>query len=111
MPFRIVFIEGPETGASYPLPPGQGIVVGRSPTAQVILRDHGVSRAHCQIRACQHYCEVDDLGSTNGTFVNDQRITEGVVRAGDIVALGTSRFQIVEETAEKQDSTVFLPER
>ncbi|MEI8165910.1 MAG: DUF3662 and FHA domain-containing protein [Chloroflexales bacterium] len=62
--------------------------MGRGLSNDVILEDTRVSRHHAQLRYKQRRFWVTDLGSTNGTFVNGQRVTETALRDGDVVSLG-----------------------
>lgn len=75
-----------------PLPPGQVLAVGRedSPLARNLAQYPNVSRRHAELAAAGASVTVTDLGSANGTFVNDRRIEprNGVpARAGDRVRL------------------------
>jgi pSer/pThr/pTyr-binding forkhead associated (FHA) protein len=47
-----------------------------------------VSRLHCQLSAWNDAIEVKDLGSTNGTFVNGERITSTTLHPGDVLKVG-----------------------
>jgi pSer/pThr/pTyr-binding forkhead associated (FHA) protein len=74
------------------LPPGQVLAVGRedSPLARNLAQYPNVSRRHAELAAAGGSVTVTDLGSANGTFVNDRRIEprDGVpARAGDRVRL------------------------
>lgn len=72
-------------------------VLGRDETADLILDDPGVSRHHCEFRVTHEgrhlVCSVRDLRSTNGTFVNGERVTSERLMDGDRVTIGrTSMF-------------------
>lgn len=62
--------------------------IGRSSGAQFILDAALVSRLHCQITARSQLLEVKDLESTNGTFVNGQRVQTGTLKEGDTLSIG-----------------------
>lgn len=62
--------------------------VGRGLDNAVVLEDRRVSRHHAQIRAVEGGHAVVDLGSTNGTFVNGERIMEQRLRPGDVISFG-----------------------
>lgn len=63
-------------------------VLGRGVEADVRLEFPGVSRLHAEIRRQGVWFEVRDLGSTNGTFLNGQRVTQSALSAGDVLRLG-----------------------
>ena len=66
------------------------ITIGRDPNAMVKVMDHGVSRQHAEIFKIGEMCFIRDLKSTNGTFVNDQKVSEELLRAGDQVRIGNT---------------------
>ncbi|MCE9584883.1 MAG: FHA domain-containing protein [Planctomycetes bacterium] len=66
------------------------ITIGRDPNAMVKVMDHGVSRQHAEIFKIGEMCFIRDLKSTNGTFVNDQKVSEELLRAGDAVRVGNT---------------------
>ena len=110
MPFRVECTAGVQKGESYPLDPSKGNILGRSPSNGIYIRDKNVSRAHCQIRIEKGETLVEDLGSTNGTFVNGRRIMEIAVNPGDIIRLGLNEFRLVsyEEDESLTDTTTLL---
>jgi hypothetical protein len=64
------------------------INVGRGLSNDVILEDTRVSRHHVQLRYKNRRFWITDLGSTNGTLVNGERISETALRDGDVISLG-----------------------
>ncbi len=74
------------------------LTVGREAHCDVILDDPKVSRHHGTFLVRNGELHFRDNGSTNGTLVNGQRITEAEVRLGDIIKIGTSEFAILEES-------------
>jgi len=100
MPFAIRIRSGAEEGEVYPLFENREITVGRSPTNNIFIRDKNVSRVHCQIVVASGVCTLTDLQSTNGTFVNGQRVTECRLKPGDELRVGTTLLQL-EEMDEK----------
>ena len=68
--------------------------VGRAPECDIYLDDAGVSRQHARLRPLDYGVEVEDLGSTNGSFINGQRVTVGIAGVGDEVAFDQLRFRI-----------------
>jgi ABC transport system ATP-binding/permease protein len=70
------------------LPPGSIKTIGRSAGAQFIVEAALVSRLHCQLTASGTSLQVQDLGSTNGTFVNGKRVKTGQLKEGDRLSVG-----------------------
>ncbi len=69
--------------------------IGRAPDNTLVLGDSKVSSHHAEIRPEGQYYSLVDLGSTNGTFVNDQPVNSGVPRrlqSGDTIRVGDTRF-------------------
>lgn len=65
-------------------------VLGRGDSAQVRLDDSAVSREHCRIWWDGQRAVLQDLGSTNGTSVNGERVSEWQLADGDVISLGQS---------------------
>lgn len=68
------------------------VVIGRSSECEVRLDDANVSRRHAEVRRIGDGYSLVDLGSTNGTEVNGQRIQETALMNGDVIAVGTTRI-------------------
>ena len=89
----LVIVEGRETGREFPV--SGTTLVGRDPGADLVIADSEVSSRHASFVPADGGITVEDLGSTNGTFVNDQRVT-GTQRlqAGDRVRIGETVVEI-----------------
>lgn len=87
-------LRGPDVGVEYPLQ-GETLTIGRGRRNDIIIQDNEVSRTHCRLMRVLDDYEIHDLESTNGTFVNGQRITgtgwllsgRSVVELGDSITL------------------------
>jgi pSer/pThr/pTyr-binding forkhead associated (FHA) protein len=73
---------------------GRPIIIGRAETCDIVIRDSGSSREHAQLIPSNKSFILIDNYSSNGTFVNGERITKMRVRAGDIVEFGNSYFLV-----------------
>ncbi len=89
------FISGKYQGGEYPLEEGRRIVIGRSSDLDMVLVEEMVSRRHSQIAMQNGIITIEDLGSTNGTFVNGEKIQRATLREGDRVLIGTSILKVV----------------
>jgi pSer/pThr/pTyr-binding forkhead associated (FHA) protein len=74
--------------------PGAVKTIGRASPADFLLDVALVSRVHCRIEAAEDNLEVIDLSSTNGTYVNDKRITRARVTSGDRLRVGRVELTI-----------------
>src|SRR3954469_18365275 len=89
------FISGKYQGGEFPLATQQEIVVGRSSELDMVLVEDMVSRRHARIECTEEQIVIEDLGSTNGTFVNGEKIKRATLKEGDRVLIGTSILKVV----------------
>lgn len=93
----LVFIypTGPQMGARYVLKPGDALI-GRTDECEICNPDGSVSRNHARIEFRDDgYCVVD-LGSTNGTFINNVLKREGKLQDGDYLRIGNCIYRFLE---------------
>lgn len=83
----LVVIYGRDLGKKYQVD-ARSLVIGRSSKSDIPLDGDSVSRSHCKVYESPHGVAIRDLGSTNGTFVNDEQVHEGALHDGDIVKVG-----------------------
>ncbi|MBI3162709.1 MAG: FHA domain-containing protein [Chloroflexi bacterium] len=86
--FQFVMRSGPTPGVTFPLE-GDQLILGRDPSNHVAINDAEISRKHSRLSFQGGKYVLEDLGSTNGTFVNGQRLAGPVVlKPGDVISLG-----------------------
>jgi len=86
--FQFVMRSGPTPGVTFPLE-GDQLIIGRDSSNSVAINDAEISRKHSRLSFQGGKYVLEDLGSTNGTFVNGQRLAGPVVlKPGDVVSLG-----------------------
>ena len=93
--FALRFISGKYQGGEYPLPSEKEIVIGRGGELDIVLVEDMVSRKHAKITTQQGKIVIQDLGSTNGTFVNGEKIKRAKLKEGDRVLIGTSILKLI----------------
>jgi pSer/pThr/pTyr-binding forkhead associated (FHA) protein len=91
-------VEGAEEPFTFRILPGSIKTVGRAARADFIVEAGLVSRLHCRLTAGASELEVVDLESTNGTFVNGERVARASLKHGDRLGVGR-----VELTVDKSD--------
>lgn len=93
--FALRFISGKYQGGEFPIYPDKPIVVGRSSDLDMVLVEDMVSRKHARIAMGGEGIMIEDLGSTNGTFVNGEKVKKAKLKEGDRVLIGTSILKVV----------------
>lgn len=89
------FISGKYQGGEFPLYPDREILVGRSSDLDMVLVEDMVSRKHAKISITGDQIFIQDLGSTNGSFVNGEKIRRARLKEGDRILIGTSIIKVV----------------
>ncbi|MFB1483054.1 DUF4388 domain-containing protein [Corallococcus sp. RDP092CA] len=98
--FALKFISGKYQGGEFPLKANKQIVVGRSSELDMVLVEDMVSRKHAKILFSDGAITIEDLGSTNGTFVNGEKVKQAKLKEGDRILIGTSILKLVHQGAE-----------
>ncbi|MCP4606668.1 MAG: DUF4388 domain-containing protein [Proteobacteria bacterium] len=99
------FISGKYKGGEYVLPTNKDIFIGRSSEIDLVLMEDMVSRKHARLWIQDKMIHIQDLGSTNGTFVNGEKISTTVINRGDRILIGTSIMKVVETDQQQVRET------
>ncbi len=100
--FALLFVSGRFQGTVFALPGEGKLLVGRESDAELVLSEDLVSRRHAEFIVQDGEVTLKDLGSTNGSFVNGQRIKKLRLSVGDRVLIGTSLMKLVPAPAGAQ---------
>ncbi len=103
--YRLVMKTGPNPGQVIPLDKTE-YVLGRDLNNDIVVNDSEVSRKHTKIYVFGQGFVVEDMGSTNGTFVNGQRISgPHTLIPGELIALGDQTTYLFEVAEADEDAT------
>ncbi len=104
--FRMIVRTGPNPGTTYDLTK-EVTLMGRDVSNDIILGDAEISRQHSRLTRTPGGYVLEDLGSTNGTFVNGERLmAPRVLNPGDLVALGENVSLTFDATTPEAAATV-----
>lgn len=88
----LVAMDGPHAGRRFPL--AAPLEIGREASGIALAGDPNASRRHASVAPAPGGVQVSDLGSTNGTFVDNQRVQSALARPGSLVRVGSTTFRI-----------------
>jgi predicted component of type VI protein secretion system len=107
--FQLIMRSGPTPGAAFTLE-GDQITIGRDSVNEIVINDAEISRRHARLTFQGGKYVLEDLGSTNGTFVNGQRLAgPRVLKAGEVVSFGEQIVMVFEATNFDAGATVVSP--
>ena len=97
--YALKFISGKYQGGEFPLKGDKQLIIGRSSELDMVLVEDMVSRKHARISLTNGKITIEDLGSTNGTFVNGEKVKTTRLKEGDRILIGTSILKLVRQGA------------
>ncbi|MDC3378834.1 FHA domain-containing serine/threonine-protein kinase [Planctomycetota bacterium] len=87
-------IDGSCAGRHYQVLPNGPCTIGRAPNCVAVINDPGVSGQHASVGFDGRSYFVQDLGSRNGVFVNNQKVTRHPLASGDLLVIGSTRIMV-----------------
>ena len=99
---KLKIVNGPRAGERVTLTVGAPVIVGRSATATIRIDTPGLSRQHFELEWDGHACLLRDLNSRNGVMVNGERVTEAVLRPGDVIDAAETRYTLEISAAKRR---------
>jgi predicted component of type VI protein secretion system len=111
MPAKLTMMQGPRPNEVQLIEDGLAPILGRSTKSDIFVPDARSSRNHCRIEQVDGRWKLTDLGSLNGTRVNDEQVTETNLADGDVIRIGsvTYRFDVGEAIGSPPSATVGDP--
>lgn len=104
--YQMVMREGPAPGKTFALSKEE-LYLGRDISNDIVVNDAEVSRKHARLLLQAGQYVVEDLGSTNGTFINDERISgPHILSAGEVIQFGENVIMVYEASQYDADATV-----
>src|SRR5512138_2454427 len=107
--FQLIMRSGPTPGAAFALE-GDQMTIGRDSTNEIVINDAEVSRRHSRLTFQGGKYVLEDLGSTNGTFVNGQRLAgPRVLKPGEVISFGEQIVLVFESVSLDPGATMVSP--
>jgi hypothetical protein len=104
--YQLTMRSGPNPGKNFPLDQEE-VLLGRDLANDIAIGDPEVSRRHARFFVRDEDIYVEDLGSTNGTFLNGERISSPKqLRTGDVITFGENIVMVFEKTDYDLDATM-----
>ena len=100
-------VSGPTFGKTYALV--GTMVVGRQPDCDIPIAAEEISRQHARLQVTPEGVMVEDMGSANGTFINDKRVHTALLKPGEELRLDTVRFMLMSPGMDAPKPTTPAP--
>jgi len=98
----LVVVAGQASGQVFNVLPGR-MIIGRAKTVEILIRDESISRRHAELEwQVGGLLQIRDLGSTNGVWVNDNKVEEQGLREGDMIRIGEDVTLVLEYRVEPE---------
>ncbi len=107
--YVLKFISGKYQGGEFPLELETEVEIGRGSELDMVLVEDMVSRRHARITTYGGELQIEDFQSTNGTFVNGEKITKARIKEGDRILIGTNIIKLVHRDRTLDDSGMQIP--
>ena len=108
--YQLTMRSGPNPGTVFTLE-GEQLSIGRDSSNEIAINDAEISRRHARLTFQGGKYVIEDMGSTNGTYVNGQRLTgQRVLKSGEVIALG-EQIQLVYEAVDADAGATMVSAR
>jgi serine/threonine protein kinase len=97
MPWRLLVVDGADRGQAYPLPAAGTVRIGNyGGKTEICLHDLYVAKDHCHLEVADGRIVVTAQASAAGTLVNDAKVVQHELKAGDVIRAGNSKLRLEE---------------
>lgn len=103
-PWRLVANGSWLAGQNYAIPHEGTVVLGRSNQCDIVIPGTHLSRRHVELRVQGGSLHIKDLGSVNGTYLNDRPITEALAHGGDQLRLDVYTFRVTSPVGNREQT-------
>ena len=101
--YILKFISGKYQGGEFPMLVNSSVKIGRSSDLDMVLVEDMVSRRHAMISVYDGDIWIEDIGSTNGTFVNGEKVQKQRLKEGDRILVGTSIIKLLYQDPSQEE--------
>lgn len=98
--FKLVGVGGAVRGKNFEISDG-AFIVGRSDSAQIKLNYEGISKSHFKITNTNGSLILEDMGSANGTFINEKLVKTQYLKTGDLISVPGAIFKLIKYRSPK----------
>jgi len=109
--YALKFISGKYKGGEFPLEEGKEVIIGRSSDIDMVLVEDMVSRKHARLIQERNQITIEDLGSTNGSFVNGEKIQKATLKTGDRILIGTSIMKLIDLDGKSAEPSLAVTQK
>lgn len=107
--WRLVSDSSWLAGQSFEIPADRPAIVGRATQCDIVIPGTHLSRRHAEFTIHGNSLRIKDLGSANGTFLNDRRIEDTVAHSGDRIRIDVYSFRLVGPDTEENKTRIRMP--
>ena len=90
---ELQIVAGPDEGRTFSLEDGQTLIIGRGQASDTVINDPRISRVHCQVEVDGGTTRLMDKGSSSGTWVREQKVSNHELQPGEVFSIGDTQIR------------------